>query len=90
MLIKIIIFINLSFIKQILIKSLKKVYKFILDKLSSMPLLRDNMRPFKSYAGTSGENAGECVDLAGSMRFNFSEKKYEHRKVKKYSDYRPR
>lgn len=31
------------------------------------------MRPFKSYAGTSGENAGECVDLAGLTRFNFSE-----------------
>ncbi|CAM3854528.1 DUF397 domain-containing protein [Pseudoalteromonas mariniglutinosa] len=31
------------------------------------------MRPFKSYAGTSRENAGECVDLAGSMRINFSE-----------------
>jgi hypothetical protein len=23
--------------------------------------------------GTSGENADECVDLAGSMRINFSE-----------------
>jgi len=55
-----------------------------------MPLLRDNMRPFKSYAGTSGENAGLCVDLSGSICFYFSEKKYEHRKVKKYSDYRPR
>jgi hypothetical protein len=63
----------LSYIKQILSESIEKVFKFILDKLSSMPLMRDNMRPFKSYAGTSGENADECVDLAGSMRINFSE-----------------
>ncbi|MFT6790506.1 MAG: hypothetical protein ACJAVX_003917 [Pseudoalteromonas rhizosphaerae] len=52
---------------------MKKVVKYILDKLSSMSLMRDNMRPFKSYAGTSRENAGECVDLAGSLRINFSE-----------------
>jgi len=63
----------MSFIKQILTKMMKKVFKFILDKLSSIALIRDNMRPFKSYAGTSGENAGECVDLAGLTRFNFSE-----------------
>ena len=63
----------MSYIKQILSESIEKVFKFILDKLSSMPLMRDNMRPFKSYAGTSGENADECVDLAGSMRINFSE-----------------
>ncbi|BED87717.1 hypothetical protein PAT01_19270 [Pseudoalteromonas atlantica] len=63
----------MSYKKQILSKSIKKVFKIVLDKLSSMSLMRDNMRPFKSYAGTSGENADECVDLAGSMRINFSE-----------------
>lgn len=52
---------------------MKKVSKFVLDKLSSMALIRDNMHPFKSYAWTSGENADECVDLAGSMRIKFSE-----------------
>jgi len=63
----------LSYIKQILSKSIEKVLKIVLDKLSSMSLMRDNMRPFKSYAWTSRENADECVDLAGSMRINFSE-----------------
>jgi len=32
-----------------------------LDKLSSIPFIGDNMRPFKSYAGTSRESAGENV-----------------------------
>ena len=64
---------KMSYIKQILIRTIKKVVKYILDKLSSISLIRDNMRPFKSYAGTSRENAGECVDLAGSLRINFSE-----------------
>jgi len=58
----------LSYKKQILSKSIEKVLKYVLDKLSSMSLMRDNMRPFKSYAGTSRESVDECVDLAGSMR----------------------
>ena len=60
--------IKMSYIKQILIGTIKKVLKYILDKLSSMSFIGDNMRPFKSYAGTSRESVDECVDLAGSMR----------------------
>ncbi len=51
----------MSYIKQILIGTIKKVLKYILDKLSSMSFIGDNMRPFKSNAGTSRENAGESV-----------------------------